>query len=146
MIAARLDREGVPGDRLGLELTESAMIDGPGLLDENLRELRRMGCSVAIDDFGTGYSSLSRLRNLPIDEVKIDRIFIRDAARDAAGTAFLRAIGSMAKALDLRLVAEGVETERELAEARAIGCHEVQGWLWGRPMAPEEFLGLCRAG
>ncbi|WP_159997940.1 EAL domain-containing protein [Roseomonas sp. 18066] len=146
MIAARLARQGVPGDRLGIELTESALIGGPGLLDENLRELQRLGCAVAIDDFGTGYSSLSRLRHLPIDELKIDRVFIRDAARDAAGTAFLQAIGAMANALGLRLVAEGVETEEELDQARRIGCHEVQGWLWGRPMAPEEFLALCLDG
>ncbi|WP_169312245.1 EAL domain-containing protein [Teichococcus cervicalis] len=146
MIAARLARQGVPGDRLGIELTESALIGGPGLLDENLRELQRLGCAVAIDDFGTGYSSLSRLRHLPIDELKIDRVFIRDAARDAAGVAFLQAIGAMANALSLRLVAEGVETESELEQARSIGCHEVQGWLWGRPMAPDEFIALCLEG
>ncbi|MFC4165856.1 EAL domain-containing protein [Teichococcus aestuarii] len=142
-LIARLARHGVPGDRLGVELTESALIGGPGLLDENLRSLQQQGCSVAIDDFGTGYSSLSRLRHLPINELKIDRIFIRDAARDTAGVVFLQAIGAMAKALDLRLVAEGVETESELEQARSIGCHEIQGWLWGRPMSPEAFLGLC---
>ncbi|PHK96933.1 hypothetical protein CR162_00740 [Pseudoroseomonas rhizosphaerae] len=146
LLTARLARQGVPGDRLGIELTESALIGGPGLLDENLRNLQQQGCSVAIDDFGTGYSSLSRLRHLPIDELKIDRVFIRDAARDAAGVVFLQAIGAMAKALGLRLVAEGVETESELEQARGIGCHEIQGWLWGRPMAPEHFMALYEAG
>jgi diguanylate cyclase (GGDEF)-like protein/PAS domain S-box-containing protein len=142
LIGRHLAQQGVTGSRLSLELTESALLDGTDMLDENLRQLQQLGCGIAIDDFGTGYSSLSRLRNLPIDELKIDRSFIRDAARDTAGVAFLHAIGAMANALGLRLVAEGVETEAELAQARAVGCHEVQGWLWGKPMLPKEFLAL----
>jgi diguanylate cyclase (GGDEF)-like protein/PAS domain S-box-containing protein len=145
LIGRHLAQQGVPGSRLSLELTESALLEGTDMLDENLRHLQQLGCGIAIDDFGTGYSSLSRLRNLPIDELKIDRSFIRDAARDTAGVAFLHAIGAMANALGLRLVAEGVETEAELAQARAIGCHEVQGWLWGKPMPPAEFLALIGA-
>ena len=142
-VGRQLAQQGVPGHRLGIELTESALLGGgQGPLDANLEELRRLGCCIALDDFGTGYSSLSRLRQLPIDELKIDRSFIRDAAADPAGAAFLRAIGAMGEALGLRMVAEGVETEAELAEARAIHCHEVQGWLWGRPMPVVDFLRL----
>ncbi|GAV35931.1 putative membrane protein YjcC [Roseomonas sp. TAS13] len=133
------------GDRLVIEVTEGALAGEAAPVERNLMALRRIGCHIAIDDFGTGYSSLSRLRDLPIDELKIDRSFVRAAATSPRGADFLRAIAAMGQALGLHLVAEGVETEAELAMVRQVGCHEVQGWLWGRAMPVEHFLALPAA-
>lgn len=139
-----LDRHQVPGSALAIEVTESALTGDQRFLDATLRDLRSLGLVVAIDDFGTGYSSLSRLQTLPIDELKIDRAFVREAARSKAGAQFLQAIAGMGKALGLHLIAEGVETEAELAEVRRTECNEVQGYLWGRPMPLMEFEALLR--
>lgn len=145
-LAARIERHGAAGSQLGVEVTESALTGDMDLLKRNLFDLRALGCLVAIDDFGTGYSSLSRLQHLPIDEVKIDRSFVVAAARGASGVRLMEAIAGMARALRLRVVAEGVETEAELDVARSVGCHEIQGYLWGRPMATEEFVRLSSQG
>lgn len=145
-LAARIERHGAAGTQLGVEVTESALTGDMDLLKRNLFDLRALGCLVAIDDFGTGYSSLSRLQHLPIDEVKIDRSFVVAAARGASGVRLMEAIAGMARALRLRVVAEGVETETELDVARSVGCHEIQGYLWGRPMATEDFVRLCAEG
>ncbi len=145
-LAARIERHGAVGSQLGVEVTETALTGDMDLLKRNLRDLRALGCLVAIDDFGTGYSSLSRLQHLPIDELKIDRSFVAAAARGSSGVGLMEAIAGMARALRLRLVAEGVETETELSVARSVGCHEVQGYLWGRPMPTEEFVALCARG
>ncbi|SUE63371.1 putative bifunctional diguanylate cyclase/phosphodiesterase [Roseomonas gilardii] len=141
----RLAHSRSSGDRLVIEVTEGALAGEPAPLERNLMALRRIGCRIAIDDFGTGYSSLSRLRDLPIDELKIDRSFVQAAATGPRGADFLQAIAAMGLALGLHLVAEGVETEAELAMVRQVGCHEVQGWLWGRAMPVERFLALPTA-
>jgi len=102
-----------------------------------------MGIHISIDDFGTGYSSLSYLKRFPIDTVKIDQDFVRDLTTDDA--AIISAVISMARALNLRVVAEGVETEEQLAFLRREQCAEMQGFLYSEPLAPADFEKALRA-
>jgi two-component system CheB/CheR fusion protein len=130
----QLARAGVPAELLSIEITESiAMTD----FEQNvarLTTLRQAGVRVAIDDFGIGYSNLSQLTRLPMDELKIDRSLIRDIGVSDRSEAIIRAILSMAHAMGYRTIAEGIETPRQLAFLRALGCTALQGYLFGRPM------------
>jgi EAL domain-containing protein (putative c-di-GMP-specific phosphodiesterase class I) len=112
---------------------------------ELLRHWRQLGLGLSIDDFGTGYSSLGYLKHFPIDALKIDRAFVRDVATAAGDAAITTAVLALGHALDLRVVAEGVETEAQLAFLRQQGCDLVQGFLIGRPMPAEEFTRRLRA-
>ncbi|MBT0961288.1 EAL domain-containing protein [Denitromonas iodatirespirans] len=128
-VAEVLERTGLPPDRLKLELTES-MIMGQGEEAEALlQSLKALGVSLSIDDFGTGYSSLAYLKRFPIDEMKIDRSFVRDTPDDASDSEIVATIVAMARNLKLRVVAEGVETERQLAFLVRLGCNACQGYL-----------------
>lgn len=125
--------------RLEIELTEHTLVED---VEENLRtlgELRDLGVGIAIDDFGTGLSSLAYLKRLPITKLKIDRSFVRDLPSDRSDTAIISAAVSMARALGLRVVAEGVETEQQRAAVCALGCDLAQGYLYARPLPVEEF-------
>jgi EAL domain-containing protein (putative c-di-GMP-specific phosphodiesterase class I) len=102
-----------------------------------LRKLKELGLRISIDDFGTGYSSLSYLKRFPIDTVKIDRDFVNELTADDA--AIISAVISMARALNIRVVAEGVETEEQLAFLRAERCAEMQGFLYSRPLSADDF-------
>ena len=105
-----------------------------------LHSIRDMGCAIAMDDFGTGYSSLSYLRRFPFDKIKIDQSFISDLGQREDSAAIVRAATGLAKALGMEAVAEGVETEEQLAHVAIEGCSEAQGYLISRPMpAPEVF-------
>jgi diguanylate cyclase len=104
-----------------------------------LRQISESGITIAIDDFGTGYSSLSVLKALPIDILKIDQSFVRDLGRNAGDTAIVAAIVNMARALALRVVAEGVETKEQLAILRSLGCDEYQGFLFSHPMPADKL-------
>lgn len=119
---------------IGIEITESGALLDIDAAQSELRAARRMGVRVALDDFGTGQSSLSLLRDLPIDEVKIDRTFVRDLASDPVDAAIVSGVTMIAQRLGLEVVAEGVETAEQEAEVRALGCRRAQGWLYGRPM------------
>jgi diguanylate cyclase (GGDEF)-like protein/PAS domain S-box-containing protein len=119
-----------------LELTEGA-IGADTNVTSRLAELRRRGFVVAVDDFGTGYSSLSRIGQLPVEVVKIDRTFISALEHDPSAPALIRSMIDLATALGMRTVAEGVETEEQLAILKQLGCHAAQGYLLGRPLPPE---------
>ncbi|WDZ87065.1 putative bifunctional diguanylate cyclase/phosphodiesterase [Micromonospora cathayae] len=118
---------------LTLELTESALIEGSESVLDRLRQLRELGIRIAIDDFGTGYSSLSYLHRIPATELKIDRSFVARLGEDARAYATVNMVSSLAEAFDLRVVAEGVETDRQHDAVAAIGCAHGQGYLYGRP-------------
>ncbi len=134
-----LSRTGLAPERLELEVTESLLIEDIDQVLESLLAIKRLGVRVALDDFGTGYSSLSYLRRFPFDKVKIDRSFIRAMAEDEASRSIVDAIISLGHSLRLRVSAEGIETERQLAALRAAGCDEAQGFLLGKPAAADAF-------
>jgi diguanylate cyclase (GGDEF)-like protein len=138
-VRAALDASGLEPRWLGLELTESMLMERQHEAVAALQALRAMGLRLSIDDFGTGYSSLSYLKHFPVDTLKIDRCFVRDLTTVPDDAAITSAIIAMAHALDLRVVAEGVESEEHLTFLRSQGCDEVQGHLLGRPVAAERF-------
>jgi diguanylate cyclase (GGDEF)-like protein/PAS domain S-box-containing protein len=138
-VAAEIERCAISPSSLVLEVTESVLLDRDGRTRDLLFGLKDLGLRLAIDDFGTGYSSLSYLRRFPVDILKIDRAFVRDLGQDADADALVRAIASMAQALKLTVVAEGVETAEQAALLKALDCEFGQGWLFGRPVPSHEF-------
>jgi predicted signal transduction protein with EAL and GGDEF domain/DNA-binding response OmpR family regulator len=144
-VLAALESSGLPAGALELELTESAFIDADEDSLAALRALRERGISLALDDFGTGYSSLGYLRRLPVDCLKIDRSFVADLPGDEDAGRMLEAILGIAAAMRLRTVAEGVETETQLAMLRRHGCLEAQGFLISRPVPAAAFRALLEA-
>jgi diguanylate cyclase (GGDEF)-like protein len=137
-----LSETGLDPSRLDLELTESALMKDPGFAMETLRKLRDMGVSISIDDFGTGHSSLAYLKRFPINKLKIDKTFIHSLLADRKDAAITNAIISMAHELELKAVAEGVETPEQLEYLRGPGCDEVQGYLFSRPVPADEAARL----
>jgi len=124
---------------LELELTESSIMKDPEEAIEKLHELKLMGIKVAIDDFGTGYSSLNYLKRFPIDTLKIDKTFVSDVCKDPHDTAIVRAIINLGHALDLTVIAEGVETKEQLQYLSALGCDSVQGFLFSKALSVTAF-------
>lgn len=127
-------RTGVKPQRLRLELTESLLVDNVDVIAGKMRLLKAAGIELSLDDFGTGYSSLAYLRHLPLDELKIDHSFFRNALTSEADGAIVRTIVVLAQSLKLKLIAEGVEDERQRDFLAAHGCHAYQGYLFGNPM------------
>ena len=127
---------------LELEITEGIAMDNSELTLSVLERLHTLGVSLAIDDFGIGYSSLNYLKRFQIEKLKIDQSFVRDLGKDPEDEAIVTAIIGMAKGLGFKTLAEGVETEEQLAFLRQHHCDEVQGFLFSKPLAPEEFLKL----
>lgn len=144
-IKAVLQNTKMSAHKLVLEITESVAMKNISFSLEILNELRSMGLGIAIDDFGTGYSSLSYLKRFPINTLKIDRSFINDVTRNSDDAAITNAIIAMSHNLKLRVIAEGVESEAQLAFLRAQDCDEVQGYLFSRPVSGEDFLALLQA-
>jgi diguanylate cyclase (GGDEF)-like protein/PAS domain S-box-containing protein len=136
-LAAQLERAGLPAHRLGIEVTESALADGSGAC-EVLQRIHALGVAVAIDDFGTGYSSLARLKEFPVDVVKVDRSFVHDLGTPR-GEAFVAGIVTLARAIDAHVIAEGVETLAQLTALSALGVDSACGYLLARPSAPEHL-------
>jgi diguanylate cyclase (GGDEF)-like protein len=143
-VGSALARTGLPGDRLSLEVTESMLMEQTDTPLSVLAKLRRMGVRVVLDDFGTGYSSLSRLKDFPLDALKIDRSFIDRLGDDPDREPIVVAIIAMARALGLEVIAEGVETERALVRLTALQCEIAQGFLLSRPIPPEQMAELLR--
>lgn len=135
MVKAAVERSGFDPHFLEIEITESTAMENPDLTAEILLDLKNLGMSIAIDDFGVGHSSLSYLKRFPIDTLKIDQSFIQDITRDGSDGAIVSAIIAMGKALNIRVIAEGVETPEQLKFLKEHGCHEFQGFLFSRPMA-----------
>ena len=140
-LLAIAERAGVDPRRLVVEVTESSLLEEDSAMLEWMRELRQSGVRVAADDFGTGYSSLSYLKRLPIDILKIDRMFVDRLGEDPLDTAVVDAIIGMASALGLEVIAEGVETASQRSELLARGVHRAQGFLFSRALPPEDFEG-----
>jgi diguanylate cyclase len=130
---------GIPTGALIVEITESTMLEDIDLIIARMRELKALGVAISVDDFGTGYSSLYYLKNLPLDEIKIDRTYVRDLLDDANDAAIVESIIAIARNLGLRTVAEGVETAAQADALRALGCTIHQGYHYSRPLPPAEF-------
>ena len=137
-----LHRHGVPGARLEIEVTESVLGGDIDSVRRQLHELRDLGALIAMDDFGTGYSSLSQLRTLPIDVMKIDRAFVKDLETDANAVAIARTIVTLARALGLHIVAEGIETVAQAQLLAEMGCDQFQGFLYSKPVPAEQCASL----
>jgi EAL domain-containing protein (putative c-di-GMP-specific phosphodiesterase class I) len=131
--------------RFELEITEGILLGDDPLTHESLRRLRQMGFSLALDDFGTGYSSLSYLQRYPINKIKIDRSFITNLGVDAEADAVVGAIVKLARALNLSVIAEGVETKDQRARLAAAGCSEIQGYLFSKPVTAGRIDQLSRS-
>ncbi|WP_255511729.1 bifunctional diguanylate cyclase/phosphodiesterase [Mitsuaria sp. TWR114] len=134
---ALLARHGLAASDLTLEVTERLMLDDTSRPRAQLQQLHEMGVGVSVDDFGTGYSSLSYLKRLPVTELKLDKSFVRDLEQDADDRALSSAVIGIGRSLGLTVVAEGVETAGQRDLLLTMGCDAAQGWLFGRPMAPE---------
>lgn len=131
---------------LELELTESVLIRDSELSIQQLQALKALGVKVAIDDFGTGYSSLNYLQKFPFDVLKIDQCFVRNLHKNEINSAITKSLISMAHLLNLKVIAEGVETEEELKILEDYGCDEIQGYLFSRPLQLEDFQALVKKG
>ncbi len=143
-ISAALLAAQLPAGMLCLELTESALMDDPRSAQSTLRKLRELGVTTSIDDYGTGYSSLAYIKQLAVNELKIDRTFVSGMEADSRNAAIVRSTIELGHNLGLAVVAEGVETDHELAELRRFGCDSAQGFHFARPMAAEALESWLR--
>ena len=141
-IEEMLDRHGVPARRLILEITETVVVPESRTVANVLADLRAMGVQLAVDDFGTGYSSMTFLTRVRVDEVKVDRTFVAKMAESPEATAIVRTIVELARQLNLRVVAEGVETAEQRAVLTRLGCDSAQGFHFFRPMPAEKIVGV----
>jgi diguanylate cyclase (GGDEF)-like protein/PAS domain S-box-containing protein len=141
-VITALGTSGLAASRLELEITESVLLENSEATIATLRKLRALGVRIAMDDFGTGYSSLSYLSSFPFDKIKLDRSFTKGAGVDANSQAIIRAVIGLGTSLGISTTAEGVETHAQLALLKSEGCHEVQGYLYSKPLPVEEIPGL----
>jgi diguanylate cyclase len=138
-VAAMLAVRDLPPGALQLEITEDFLMADRDRARDILTRLRRHGIEISVDDFGTGYSSLSYLRDLPVDELKLDRSFVVPMIDDPRAAALVASTISLAHSLDLRMVAEGVENEAAYAELARMGCDQAQGYYVSRPVSASEL-------
>jgi diguanylate cyclase (GGDEF)-like protein/PAS domain S-box-containing protein len=144
-IEKSLQHSGISGESLELEITEGVLMSGHAYIDEALNALSDLGVRIAMDDFGTGYSSLSYLRRYPFDTLKIDRNFVMDITENGADRELVNASIAMAHGLGLKVVAEGVEAEEQLSYLKEMDCDFAQGYLFSKPVSPEELTALLKA-
>jgi diguanylate cyclase (GGDEF)-like protein len=138
-VMAALDRTGANPARLKLELTESMLVENIESVIAKMTEIKSLGIGLSLDDFGTGYSSLSYLKRLPLDQLKIDRSFVRDIVEDLSSRAIAQSVISLGQVMNRTVIAEGVETEEQLDCLAGLGCHAFQGFLFGSPLPMEDF-------
>ena len=137
-VAEALEATGLPSHSLELEVTQTSMIERVDVVAPRMAALRALGVRLAIDDFGVGYSSLAQLRDLPVDCVKVDRSFVAGVGTSPGDRALVAGIVSLARALNLSVVAEGVGTAEEAATVTALGCHRAQGFFYSQPVPSED--------
>jgi EAL domain-containing protein (putative c-di-GMP-specific phosphodiesterase class I) len=144
LVLSCLATHGIDPGLIEIELTESAMLGDVETIRAQVAAINKLGVKIHIDDFGTGYSSLSLLHMLNMDVLKVDRSFTSQLGKGKEGEIFFSAIVSMAKALDMRVIAEGVETEEQLRILRSLSCDEIQGYLASEPLPPNAIVQLMR--
>ncbi|WP_293678543.1 EAL domain-containing protein [uncultured Phenylobacterium sp.] len=145
LVAAILKETGADARRIELEITEGVLLGDDAITHQTLSRLRAMGFTLALDDFGTGYSSLAYLRRYPIDKIKIDRSFITSLGVEKESEAVVGAIVKLARALNLEVIAEGVENESQRSGLRRAGCSNIQGYLYSPPIAADDIAGYSSA-
>jgi EAL domain-containing protein (putative c-di-GMP-specific phosphodiesterase class I) len=138
-VAAVLDATGLPSELLKFEITETMVMEDLSGAREVMKKLNRLGVRLAIDDFGTGHSSLAYLKQFPVHEVKVDRIFVQGVAESPVDSAIVRAVIDLANAMGISAVAEGVETKDQLAGLKMLGCRVGQGFYFSQPLRADEF-------
>jgi diguanylate cyclase (GGDEF)-like protein/PAS domain S-box-containing protein len=143
-VRAALAQHALPASTLAIELTESSLMENVARLRDTLTELKALGLRLALDDFGTGYSSLAYLKQFPIDTLKIDRSFVSGLPEDAHDAAIARTIVAIGHQLKMVVAAEGVETQAQAVFLDGIGCDELQGYLLGRPVPPDEAVAFFK--
>ncbi len=141
-IGGILAETGLPARFLELEITEGSLMESGSDVERKLNALKALGVRLAIDDFGTGYSSLAYLKRFPVDKLKVDQSFVRDIPDNRTGMEITAAVVGLGRALNLEVLAEGVETEIQLAHLRLLGCDTAQGYLFARPMPASELVDL----
>jgi diguanylate cyclase (GGDEF)-like protein len=146
VVKRALEATGLDPICLSLELTEGALIDETPSAFAALTELKQLGIRLALDDFGIGYSSLGSLQRLPFDSIKLDRTFVERLGAEKVDNAIVSAVVTLAQTLELNVVAEGVETEEQLAVVKALGCHHAQGYYFSRPITAAQLGALIEAG
>ena len=139
MLVATLQKTGVPAAQIELEITESMAMEDPAFLIKTLEQVKRTGVSIAIDDFGTGFSSLSYLQQLQVDRIKIDRAFVNEITGSTRGSSIAEMVIQLGRNLGLVVIAEGVEDARQASKLRELGCPLAQGYLFAKPMPPDEL-------
>lgn len=144
VVQAALDRHGLPGDALELEVTERIALENDDSVLAQFRDLRAAGVALAFDDFGTGYASLSTLKRFPLSALKIDRSFVRDLLTDPQDAAIVRAVLGLARDMGFNVVAEGVESREQEAALLAMGCRIGQGFFYSQPLSAQEFAHLIK--
>jgi diguanylate cyclase (GGDEF)-like protein len=146
VVAEAIEQSGLSPHKLQLEITETVLLQNTFSTLSTLHELRKLGVQIALDDFGTGYSSLSYLRSFPFDKIKIDRSFIQDLSNGSEPVAIVHAVANLAKCLNMTSTAEGVETQQQLDTLKAIGCTEMQGYLFSKARPAKEIRQFFGAG
>lgn len=146
LIGGIINNSGVPLDQVKLEITETLMVENPDHAANALKKLKALGISLAIDDFGTGYSSLSYLHMFPLDTLKIDRAFVNSMDDTENSRRIVLSIVGLALALEMNIVAEGIETDAQQAKLQELGCHYGQGYHFAKPQSAEDALELINSG
>jgi EAL domain-containing protein (putative c-di-GMP-specific phosphodiesterase class I) len=136
----------IPGERLCIEMTEHAVLQEPEQTARILRGFQALGVEVAIDDFGTGYASFSELKHLPVNYLKLDQTFVQGINSDVSDKAIVEAIIQLGRALDLGVIAEGIEGGETIDKLLEMGCYRGQGYLMSVPMSAEDLVPVLRAG